>query len=327
MTRAATAGDVPRLAGLVVRPMQPSDVGEADRIMRVAFGTYLKAPDPVQVFGDADVVRTRYRTDPGRAFCAELDGQVVGSNFATRWGSFGFFGPLTVHVDLWDRGIAQALMRPVLDLFDRWGVRDAGLFTFPESPKHVGLYNKFGFWPRELTPVLAKQVDAPQAGAGYDTLGTDRAHGSLDQVLDDCRAVADSVHGGLDLTEEILGVAQHRLGDTVLVRDSDRVVGFAVCHHGTDTEAGSGACYVKFAAVTPGTGAGARFARLLGACEAFTADHGQRMVIAGVNTARREAYRTLLDRGYRAQFHGLTMTRADGPAYNRSDSYVLDDLR
>lgn len=204
MTRAALAGDVRGPAGLVVRPMQPSDIDDADRIMRVAFGTYLRAPDPVQVFGDADVVRTRYRTDPGRAYCAELDGQVVGSNFATRWGSFGFFGPLTVHVDLWDRGIAQALMRPVLDLFDRWGVRDAALFTFPESPKHVGQYTKFGFWPRELTPVLAKQVDTARAGADYDILSTDLARGSLDQVLADCRAVADSIYGGLDLTEEIL---------------------------------------------------------------------------------------------------------------------------
>jgi hypothetical protein len=34
---------------------------------------------------------------------AEADGDVVGSVFATRWGAFGFFGPLTVHIELWDR--------------------------------------------------------------------------------------------------------------------------------------------------------------------------------------------------------------------------------
>src|SRR5947209_15918934 len=142
-------------ANLAVRPLEEGDLDTADRIMREAFGTYMNAPDPAQVLGDTEFVRTRYRADPTRAFCAELDGQVVGSNFATRRGSFGFFGPLTVRVDLRDRGVATRLMEPVMDLFARWGVRHAGLFTFPESPKHVGLYNRFGFWPHQLTPVLA----------------------------------------------------------------------------------------------------------------------------------------------------------------------------
>src|ERR1700730_4279075 len=127
-----------------VRPLAESDLPAADEIMRVAFGTFLGVPEPRTFMGDAAFVQPRWRSTPTAAFCAELDGEVVGSNFATRWGSFGFFGPLTVRVDLWDRGVATRLMEPVMDLFERWGVRHAGLFTFPESPKHVGLYNRFG---------------------------------------------------------------------------------------------------------------------------------------------------------------------------------------
>lgn len=49
--------------------------------------------------------------------------------------------------------------------------------------------------------------------------------------------------------------------------------------------------------------------------------------MAGVNAARRGAYRTLLDRGYRPMLNGLTMLRPDDPAYNHPDAYVIDDLR
>jgi len=55
-------------------------------------------------FGDAGYVRTRWRADPTAAFGAEVGGELVGSNFATRWGSVGFFEPLTIRPDLWASG-------------------------------------------------------------------------------------------------------------------------------------------------------------------------------------------------------------------------------
>lgn len=314
-------------ANLEVHPLRERDLDEADRIMRIAFGTYLKTPNPIEVFGDGDWVHTRYQADPAAAFCAELDGEVVGSNFATRWGSFGFFGPLTVRVDLWDQGIATRLMEPVMDLFERWGVRHAGLFTWPESPKHVGLYNKFGFWPQQLNPVLAKQVSAPPGQVSYETFSAAREEGSSDDVLEQCRHVAGGIYEGLDLEREIVAADRQGLGDTVLLAEGDNLTGFAVCHCGGATEAGSGACFVKFGAVVPGEGAAARFGRLVDACEALAAERGLSRIMAGVNTARHGAYQALLRRGYRAVINGLTMLRPNEPAYNRPDVYVIDDLR
>ena len=156
------------VADVVIRPLQEGDLDAADRVMRIAFGTFLGAPDPMMVFGDLDYVRSRFAAEPTWAFAAELDGEVVGSNFATRWGSFGFFGPVTVRVDLWDRGIAGRLMEPIMDLFDQWQVRQAGLFTFPQSPKHIGLYQKFGFWPQYLTPLMERPV-TPTGECEYST--------------------------------------------------------------------------------------------------------------------------------------------------------------
>jgi hypothetical protein len=309
-----------------VGPLQPAHVDQADRVMRIAFGTFLGAPDPLRVFGDAEYVRTRFRAEPAWAFAAtDAAGEVLGSNFATRWGSYGFFGPLTVRVDAWDRGIASRLMQPVLALFEQWSVRQAGLFTFPQSPRHLGLYQKFGFWPQRLTALLEKAVEPVTGADGLPgharLLDPRRAH-----ELADCRELTDRIFEGLDLTHEIRAGHTQRLGETVLTQDGAALDGFAVCHLGLG-EAGSGNCFVKFAAVRPGTGAGARFEALLDACEALAARRGLSRVVAGVNTARHDAYRRLLARGYRPWLEGVLMQRPDEPGYARPDAFVIDDLR
>src|SRR6516225_4018717 len=137
-----------------IRPLTEADLPEAKRLIRVAFGTFLGAPDPENFWADLDYVRARFGAENTAAFAAEQDGGVVGSNFATRWGSVGFFGPLTIRPDLWNRGIAQPLVRAVCDAFDGWGVSHAGLCTFPDSPKHIHLYGKFGGLTRALVALF-----------------------------------------------------------------------------------------------------------------------------------------------------------------------------
>lgn len=310
---------------VVIRPLEQRDLDEADRVTRLAFGTFLGAPDPLSVFGDAELVRTRFAAEPGWAFAAELDGQIVGSNFATRWGSFGFFGPLSVHPDLWDQGIAQQLMAPVIDLFDGWRLRQAGLFTFAESPKHVGLYQRFGFWPQHLTAVMARAL-GPPAARGPAVRYSEVPASERGAILERCRELAGAIFEGLDLEHEIRAVDDQRLGDTVLLIDGSEIGGFAVAHCGAG-EAASGACFVKFGAVRPGPAAGDRFAALLGACEQLAVERGAERIVAGVSVARHDAYRRLMTRGYRTQFHGVRMARPDEPGYSRREVYAIDDLR
>jgi hypothetical protein len=109
--------------------------------------------------------------------------------------------------------------------------------------------------------------------------------------------------------------------------DGDALIGLAVCHCGPQTEAGSGACYVKFGAVRSGPQATAHFAELLSACESLAARHGLAQLSAGVNTARREAYQQMLAAGFRTTVQGLAMHRPDEAAYNRPGVYVVDDWR
>ena len=309
-----------------VRPLQENDLSVADHIMRLAFGTFLCLPEPTAFMGDADYVQTRWRANPSAAFGAEVGGEFVGSNFATNWGSVGFFGPLTIRPDLWDRGVGKRLMEPIMECFDKWGTKHAGLFTFAHSQKHVGLYQKFGFWPRFLTAIMSKPV-GQTGGESRWTRFSEVAEDEGEGTLLACREVTDAIYEGLDVGPEVRAVAEQGLGDTVLLWDDQRLVGLAVCHCGPGTEAGSGTCYVKFGAVCPSPTAGQDFDRLLDACEEMAAKKGLLRLAAGVNTARHEAYRQMLERGFRTDLQGVAMQRHNEAGYNRPGVYLIDDWR
>jgi GNAT superfamily N-acetyltransferase len=309
--------------------MHESDLDEADRIFRLAFGTFFRMPDPSLFAGDADFVRSRFAAFPEQAFAAERGGELVGSNFVSRWGSVGFFGPLTTRPDSWDQGVGKRLLEPVVESFDSWGVALAGLFTFAESPKHVALYQKFGFWPRMLTAVMARpvaQVDAPGGLAHSRRLGALGAEEQAGAVAE-CARLAGEIYAGLDLSGEILAVQRLGLGDTVLLYDDAGVEAFAVCHWGAGTEGGSGTCYVKFGAARPGPAAEDRFERLLAACEAVAHTESLRTLVAGVNAGRERAWRAVARLGFRTHLQGVAMHRGDGVGYSRPDVFAIDDWR
>jgi GNAT superfamily N-acetyltransferase len=311
--------------GVHVRPLAAEDLDEADRICRVAFGTFLQVPEPETFFGDAELVRTRWKADPGAALAAELDGRLAGSNFAANWGSIGFFGPLSIAPEYWNRAIAQRLLDATMDLFAAWETRHVGLFTFAHSAKHVGLYQKYGFWPRFLTAVMSAPVDPDSRPGAIRVSGI--GDEDLAGVMTAVRELTDAVYPGLDLSREIEAVRGQRLGDTVLIDDAAGLQGVAICHVGAGTEAGSGACYVKFGAVRPGPNAERRFGLLIDACHGLAAERGASVLVAGANAGRDRAWQVLAGRGFRREFQGVTMHRPNEAGYSTSDSYVIDDWR
>lgn len=311
---------------ITVRPLEERDLSVADHIMRLAFGTFIGLPEPAAFMGDASYVRTRWLADPTAAFAAEVGGELVGSNFATNWGSVGFFGPLTIRPDFWDRGVGKRLMEPIMELFNKWGTKHAGLFTFAHSQKHVGLYQKFGFWPRFLTAIMSKPIEnrGPQSTwTGFSEAQADEREG----ILSACRELTDEIYEGLDVGHEIRAVATQELGDTILLWDGSELAGLAVCHSGPGTEAGSGVCYIKFGAARTGPTAEQDFSRLLDACEQWASARNLSRLVAGVNTARHEAYRDMLARGFRTDIQGVAMSRPNEAGYNRPGIYLIDDWR
>jgi predicted N-acetyltransferase YhbS len=267
----------------LIRPMAEADRAAGRRILCSAFGTFLGVPDLESFWTDRDYVFGRYGAEHVKSYAAEMDGAVVGANFATRWGSVGFFGPLMVRPDLWNRGIAQPLVAAVCEALDEWGVSHAGLFTFADSAKHIHLYGKFGFYPRFLTAIMM----AP-GRAGGDVASWSRysqlAEGDRPAAEGLCREVSDALYAGLNLGAEIRTATARGLGDTLLLWDgSSRLAAFAVCHWGPASEAGEGCCFIKFGAVRPGPRSAAHFAALLDAGRAITAAVGMPNLLAGVN--------------------------------------------
>jgi GNAT superfamily N-acetyltransferase len=321
---------VPTLEQVEVGLLNSNELSEANRIFRLAFGTFLGLPDPMAFAGDREMVTARWPGKHVTMLAARKDGRLIGSNVLTRWGTFGFFGPLTVLPEYWDRGVARALMEATVDRFDRDGLARTALFTFPHSTKHVGLYSKFGYWPGYLTALMKYEPKKHSAGNGSAGTGPvvlshfkDKAR---EQAIESCRELTDALDKGLDLSSEIRLLLAQNIGDVVLTFTQDTLDAFAVCHHGAGSEAGTQLCYVKFAATRAGAGAGERFDRLLNAMDAFAMSHGV-PVEAGVNMAREDAFRRMVAHGFKPMMQGVAMQRPHAPGYNRADAYVLDDWR
>ncbi len=308
-----------------IRPLEESELPEANRILRMAFGTFLKVENPESLFPGRDLVSTRWRAEPTSVIAAEHGGKLIGTNFMANWGTFGFFGPITVLPEFWDRKVAQVLLERTMSIFEDWGIAHRGLLTFPESPKHIHLYEKYGFRAGHLIPVLSKTVTAPTA-VNYARLSTlpeeDRS-----RAIAACSELTGHILEGLNLQIEIGAVLDQNLGEICLIYSGSTLAAFAICHCGSATEAGDNACYVKFGAVRPSAMASGHFTSLVGACEAVAAGRDLDRLSVGVNMGRWKAYRQLRGLGFQTRFIGVAMETQPERSYNRPDVYVIDDWR
>lgn len=323
---ANNADTEPAGAPPAIAPLAEFELPEARRILRTAFGTFLGVPDPEAFWTDRDHVYGRWRAPHVAAFGATIDGLLVGTNFATQWGSVGFFGPLSVRPDLQERGIAQSLLAATMEQFAAWGTSHNGLFTFAQSAKHVALYQKFDFYARFLTAVMtapARQTGPVPGASRFSALSDDAKAAALAAS----REVTESLYPGLDLSAEIATVDAQGLGDTVLLEGSRGLAGFAICHYGPRSEAGENMCFIKFGAVRALPAAERDYSRLLDACEALALSVGMPALLAGANMARHEAYQFLVARGWRTAIQGVTMHQRNKSGYCRPGVYIIDDWR
>jgi GNAT superfamily N-acetyltransferase len=310
--------------------LKQTELEEAHRIVRMAFGAFLGLPDPLAFMGDRNLIAPRFRSPHVKVLAARDHGRLLGTNVVTRWGSFGFFGPLTVLPEFWNRGVAQRLLEGTMTIFDRWGLQHTGLFTFAQSAKHVGLYQKLGYWPQYLTAIMMRAPDAntpPQADSSREPvlLSTFKKREREDAIAA-CQRLTGKIKKGLDLSGEMLAALAQRTGDVILNYSRGVLDGFAVCLIGAGSEGGEKTCYVKFGAARGGAGAGTRFDTLLDACERLAFSRGA-TVEAGMNLAREDAYRRMRSHGYRVALQGVAMQRPHEEGFNRPDAYVIDDWR
>jgi GNAT superfamily N-acetyltransferase len=316
--------------GVKIGPLKEAELEEADRIFRLAFGTFVGLPNPADFMGDRNLLISRWHAPHVQALAAREDGRLIGSNLLTRWGSFAFFGPLTIRPEYWDRGVAQRLLEATVKIFDKKGLKRTALFTFAHSTKHVGLYQKFGYWPDYLTALMTHtpQAQAKPATGNWQTMVHLSAvpKSRRQEAIAACARLTNQIDRGLDLSDEIRSLLKHNIGEVVLTYTRHTLDGFALCLHGPGSEGGTKTCYIKFAAARSGAGAGERFDRVLDACDDFARKRGVPLE-AGMNFGREDAYRRMRAHGFRAFAQGVSMQRPHLPGHNRPDAYVIDDWR
>lgn len=315
---------MPTRSSVKIGPLKKHEVDEAARIVRLAFGTFLGIPNPLEFMEDRDFMGPRWRSPHVKVIAARENGHLIGSNVVTRWGSFGYFGPLTVLPQYWGTGVAQRLLEATMRLFGQWGVRHTGLYTFAASPKHVHLYQKFGYWPRYLTAVLT-HTPHPNSSV-VPTLLSKLSKPDREKAIEACRKLTHRIDKGLDLSDEIRTVLAQRTGEVVLTVSRGVPDAFAICLTGPGSEGGSKISYVKFAAARGGAGADGRFAKLLRAIDSYAASRGT-SVEAGINLSREGAYRRMRAHGYRVSGQGVAMQSPHAEGFNRPDVWIIDDWR
>jgi hypothetical protein len=308
-----------------ISPLKASQLEAADYIFRLAFGTRNGLKDPLKFDGDAARIRTRFQSRHVISLAASIDNRLIGSSFGTIWGNFAWLGPLSIHPEFWNGHIAQKLLETAIPTLDLPQKRHQALFTVAESPKHLALYRKFGFYPWFLTAVMGKNLEPIQKpdSIKFSEIPETKRSG----CLKDLSVITNSLFEGLDLSAEILEVSSRNLGETIISLQSGKPAGFAICYYGPGTEATSDTAYIKFGAVCNKESAADLFEKLISASEYYAIEKGLKLISAGVNMGRRKAYGAMLNRGFRTVQQGIAMHRPDDPAYDRADVYAIDDWR
>ena len=89
--------------------------------------------------------------------------------------------------------------------FANWETKHVGLFTFAHSQKHVGLYQKFGFWPRFLTAIMSKPIEQTGRHSPWSRFSK-LPKSEREASLSACRELTDAIYEGLDVGREIHAV-------------------------------------------------------------------------------------------------------------------------
>ena len=158
----------------------------------------------------------------------DLRGDIAAFNMVHRSGVEGWMGPLAVRTEYQGTGAGKEVVARGVKWLQDAGARVIGLETMPRTMDNIGFYSGLGFLPGKLTITLT--LDGASSDQVPDLLSRAGAH-ERDDALIQIRALTEAVAPGYDFTREIALTHSLGLGDTVLIRDKDVIVGFALCHY------------------------------------------------------------------------------------------------
>jgi len=154
-------------------------------------------------------------------------GEIAAFNMVHRSGIEGWMGPLAVRTEYQGSGVGKQIVDRGIGWLKQEGATVIGLETMPRTMDNIGFYSSLGFAPGRLTITLT--LDAGNADRAPELLGRLSARDRED-ALAGAHALVQRLAPGYDFTRELELTDALALGDTVLLRDGGRVVGFALCH-------------------------------------------------------------------------------------------------
>ena len=206
---------------LKLRPGTSEDAQTCGRICYEAFSTLAQEhnfPKEMSTPEFAVGVLSMLLAHPGfYSVVAEVNGEVVGSNFLDERSTIAGVGPVTVDPAAQNRGIGRVLMH---DVMRRAADRDTPGIRLLQTAHHhrsLSLYAKLGFQVRDLLAVM--QGTPPQGEIpGYET------RRAVPADMQGCTAVCRRVHGHDRAGEVRDTLAQ---GTALVVEHDGRISGYA----------------------------------------------------------------------------------------------------
>src|SRR4051812_1040044 len=154
-------------------------------------------------------------------------GEIAAFNMVHRSGIEGWMGPLAVRTEYQGSGVGKQIVERGIGWLKQEGATVIGLETMPRTMDNIGFYSSLGFAPGRLTITLT--LDAGSADRAPELLGRLGAR-DREEALAGAHALVQQLAPGYDFTRELELTDALALGDTVLLREGGRVVGFALCH-------------------------------------------------------------------------------------------------
>ncbi len=292
--------------------MTPADLKDVCQIDRDAFDTYRRARHqitrPLRLRTPENMNAALRRPFPG-VVIESPPGRIAGYCFTHVWGSLGWLGTLGVAPRKQGFGLGRAVIAAGLAVLREAGCTTLALETMPESGKNLALYTSLGLEARYMTFLYQGAITAASS--------TQFARWSGGGEI---AAISAQMVPGLDCTPAARWLEDENAGATLIWREDDVPVAFAVLRHGSRRlQSAQTYLTVEVAACLPG--AAASWPRYLQEMQTYGQGQGMSGLVLPVYAGQPPLLRAALGLGLEIVHTRVRMV--SGPPVGNADALVM----
>jgi GNAT superfamily N-acetyltransferase len=210
-------------AKVVIRPAVSADGAACGKICFAAFSAINDKHGFPCDFPSVDAaigLMTMMFSIPGfYAVVAEVDGRIVGSNVLDERSVIRGVGPISIDLDVQNKGLGRALMEAAMMRVRERGAAGVRLVQAAFHSRSFSLYASMGFDVREPLTCLQGQIKTERSQAGYS------ARMAVREDLPACNALSHRVHG-FDRSGELEQAIE--AGTATIVERDGRITAYSV---------------------------------------------------------------------------------------------------